>query len=267
MAKRKESFFEMLSSLPWWISFILAGVSYIFLKDYFPAMQFEKNNGLCKGFQGVAPMFAKYIALFCLVASAISYFTSWNKKRLLENQSGIDSIRNLPWKQFEFLVGEAYRRIGFSVIDNPYAGADGGIDIRLKKNGNLFLVQCKNWKTYKVGVKEIRELFGLMTAENAAGGILVSAGEFTKDSLDFAKDKPIELINGSKLVEMISNVQESNNIQPQISVVSNSKVLCPNCENEMILRTAKKGANAGNQFWGCSKYPVCKCTKPVLNKN
>jgi len=33
---------------------------------------------------------------------------------------------------------------------------------------------------------------------------------------------------------------------------------CPKCGSEMILRTAKKGANAGNQFWGCSNYPTCR---------
>lgn len=33
---------------------------------------------------------------------------------------------------------------------------------------------------------------------------------------------------------------------------------CPKCGREMILRTAKSGANAGNQFWGCSGYPTCR---------
>jgi predicted RNA-binding Zn-ribbon protein involved in translation (DUF1610 family) len=37
---------------------------------------------------------------------------------------------------------------------------------------------------------------------------------------------------------------------------------CPKCGSAMILRTAKTGANAGNQFWGCSKYPACKSMLP-----
>lgn len=37
---------------------------------------------------------------------------------------------------------------------------------------------------------------------------------------------------------------------------------CPKCGAEMVLRTAKKGSNAGNQFRGCSKYPACRATKP-----
>jgi len=37
--------------------------------------------------------------------------------------------------------------------------------------------------------------------------------------------------------------------------------LCPLCSSPMRLRTAKQGKNAGNQFWGCSKYPECKGTR------
>ncbi len=33
---------------------------------------------------------------------------------------------------------------------------------------------------------------------------------------------------------------------------------CPQCGKPMVLRTAKTGKNAGNQFWGCSAYPDCK---------
>lgn len=36
---------------------------------------------------------------------------------------------------------------------------------------------------------------------------------------------------------------------------------CPVCSSEMVLREAKKGANAGKTFWGCSGYPRCKGTR------
>jgi len=35
---------------------------------------------------------------------------------------------------------------------------------------------------------------------------------------------------------------------------------CPACGSVMVLRTAKRGTNAGNQFWGCSRYPACRAT-------
>jgi len=42
-----------------------------------------------------------------------------------------------------------------------------------------------------------------------------------------------------------------------------ANILCPACGSDMVLRTAKRGANAGNQFWGCSNYPSCRSTFPV----
>ncbi|NCA81423.1 MAG: four helix bundle protein [Opitutae bacterium] len=41
---------------------------------------------------------------------------------------------------------------------------------------------------------------------------------------------------------------------------------CPKCGKPLALRTARKGANAGAQFWGCSAYPDCKGTLPLENR-
>jgi restriction system protein len=37
-----------------------------------------------------------------------------------------------------------------------------------------------------------------------------------------------------------------------------SGISCPSCGAPMVQRTAKRGANAGQSFWGCSRYPACK---------
>ena len=39
------------------------------------------------------------------------------------------------------------------------------------------------------------------------------------------------------------------------------ELICPRCGNKLVLRTAKKGQNIGNQFYGCSGYPKCKYIK------
>ena len=36
---------------------------------------------------------------------------------------------------------------------------------------------------------------------------------------------------------------------------------CPICGKTMIRRTIKRGAKAGQQFWGCSAYPECQGTR------
>ncbi|MGM0783758.1 MAG: NERD domain-containing protein [Pseudomonadota bacterium] len=44
---------------------------------------------------------------------------------------------------------------------------------------------------------------------------------------------------------------------------TSSKRTCPKCGSDMVLRTAKRGANAGNRFWGCSAYPKCREVQDV----
>lgn len=47
------------------------------------------------------------------------------------------------------------------------------------------------------------------------------------------------------------------------SATRTSMRTCPICGNSMVLRTATRGANAGNHFWGCSSYPSCRKTLPA----
>lgn len=42
------------------------------------------------------------------------------------------------------------------------------------------------------------------------------------------------------------------------SVPSDNSLVCPRCGGRLVLRTAKKGDNAGNQFYGCSNFPKCR---------
>ena len=38
----------------------------------------------------------------------------------------------------------------------------------------------------------------------------------------------------------------------------NEKLICPECGAELLLRTARYGEHAGENFYGCSNYPKCK---------
>ena len=38
---------------------------------------------------------------------------------------------------------------------------------------------------------------------------------------------------------------------------------CPVCGGLLVVRMAKKGANAGNSFYGCSNFPKCRYTKNI----
>ncbi len=75
---------------------------------------------------------AVIIALVLLLPSPILAINAWQKRKRLDSQKDLDSIRALGWREFEELVGEAYRRQGYSVSENVSAGPDEGVDLILK---------------------------------------------------------------------------------------------------------------------------------------
>ena len=143
----------------------------------------------------------------------------------------------LSWRQFESLVSEAFRRKGFLVLDNIEDGPDGGVDLRLRKNGQVVFVQCKHWKARSVGVKVVRELYGVMAAKNVKHGIVVTYGEFTSEAREFGKANSIALIDGPKLTQMIASVQQSGNMQAQHEVAR----ACPKCGSGSGAEGGKEG--------------------------
>ena len=107
-----------------------------------------------------------------------------------------------------------------------------------------------------------------MAAEGAHGGLVVTAGSYTKDALDFTKGKSIDLIDGQKLEKMVREVKraapQSGGGGYETLVQSSHAVqkICPSCGSDMVKRVAKKG-NIGNQFWGCSTFPRCRTVENI----
>lgn len=239
MARKRNEIMDLLVVLPWWVSMIFSGLLYITLAHIAPALPVENVflQPMLKALPHLAPF-----ALVFLIAAPISAFNQRRKKQLLDKQKGIDSIRDLSWKAFEELVGEAFRRRGYAVVENSAVGADGGVDLRLAKDGQTHLVQCKQWRSQKVGVSVVREMFGLMTAEQADSVIIISSGVFTQEAQAFALDKPIDLVNGAQLALLVGQVQQPKPVAP---VSLGRAPSCLKCGGELVLRTANKGSNAG----------------------
>lgn len=123
----------------------------------------------------------------------------------------------------------------------------------LHSGGRKTVVQCKRWRTAQVGVSLIRELFGVVVAEKAQRGVFVTSGTFTPDAVAFARDKPLELVDGPALAKLVEDVQTSKPTQSSTVTAP----ACPKCGGEMVQHVAKRGANAGKPFWGCLRYPQC----------
>jgi restriction system protein len=274
MAKRNTSFFNLLTEAPWWVSVVVAAITYVGLTHILPNV--ETGNPIVdmifKSFPYAGPLFA----VTFLLAAPFAFFNGRRKRKLLDDQQDINSIKALGWKEFEELVAEAYRRQGFRVIENGF-GPDGGVDVKLIQNNQTTLVQCKQWRSKNVGVAVIREMFGVMTADNASKVVIICCGGFTRDALSFAENKPIELIGGAELLSIVKEIQNNStpnkeapkskpkpSLEPQPQAQNSSNIIdnpCPKCGNHLVERQAKRGANVGNSFLGCSSFPKCRFTQ------
>lgn len=268
--KSKQSVFEdmigIAAMLPWWVGVLLSVIAYFILHHYAtvevaPAAsvaQLGANAGSQLG--KVLASFAQYLLpLAFIIGAGISAFGQKKRSRLIadvQEGSNASVLNGMSWQEFEMLVGEAFRRGGYSVTEAGGGGADGGIDLVLHKNGAKSLVQCKQWKARNVGVSVVRELNGVMAATGAAQGFVVTSGVFSPDAKDFAARCNIELIDGVELKQIINRVQPVG-VQEK-KILSMTGQLCPKCGSSMVMRTAKQGANAGKPFWGCSSYPQCR---------
>lgn len=275
--KRKQIPFEDLidiaAMLPWWVSALLALIAYFVLHHYATA-EVAQSTSVAQLGANVAhqlgktfAMFGQYLLPFAFVIGAgLSVYGRKKRDALftdVQASSSVSALNEMSWQEFELLVGEAFRRKGYAVAENGGGGADGGIDLVLRKDNEKFLVQCKQWKAYKVGVTTVRELYGVMAAEGAAGGFVVTSGVFTADAVSFAEGRNVNLIGGAELTALIKNIplSQTSSITSQRKIPSAvvfADPICPNCGSAMVKRTAKQGANAGDMFWGCSSYPKCR---------
>ena len=203
--------------------------------------------------------FAPLALLFFLATAALSALRSLKRARMLDAQTSLASIRELPWKRFEDLLGEAFRRQGFKVEETLGGGADGGIDLLLGRDGNVTVVQCKRRNGAPVGVREVRELYGVLHHRGASAAKLVATTSFTPDAVAFAKGKPIELVDSKALLHLIRNVQTSDKMIAPPAKAERDHLApdCPRCGAEMVIREAKKGSKVGSRFWGCPRFPAC----------
>ncbi len=175
----------------------------------------------------------------------------------------VSVLREIEWKRFEKVCTEYLRMAGF-VAKETKVGADGGVDILVSKMGDdtfKGIVQCKAWNTYKVGVKPIRELFGIMAADRISTGIFMTSGDFTSEAEEFAKGK-INLVWGEKFINQIKMLsEEDQKWLLDVALEGDYRTpTCPQCDIKMTLRESSKGRNTGGQFWGCVRYPRCKQT-------
>lgn len=286
MPRRKKSslygdLFDIAAMLPWWAGLLLAVISFIGFHSVAqmemvpPSHPREFGQYFSHQLFRTLSSILQYLipAIFCLGA-ATSFFSRLERRMLFKQVHGEQiTVAQLSWKEFELLVGEAFRQRGYTVAETG-DGADGGVDLVLTKSGERYLVQCKHWKSgARVSVMVVRELLGVMTSQKAKGGFVVASGGFTKDAEEFAQKNGINLTGRDELNRMIQTAQTSiknhRNLTTPQTLPTEPKApptkpslspTCPICNADMVKRIATRGSNRGSEFWGCSRFPKCRGT-------
>ena len=274
-----EDMIDIVSRLPWWAGVALAAVFYLVLhrvasQQVVTAVQpGQIGDMVTKTLWKTLATFGQYILPFvCLAGAAVSAWRRRERQGLVASvveSKAADALDGMSWQQFEKLVGEAFRLQGYSVAEIGGGGADGGVDLVLRRGSEKFFVQCKQWRAFKVGVDVVRELYGVMAAKGAAGGFVVTSGRFTEEASNFASGRNVHLIDGPKLHGLLRQAQAVDRQRPgagapakperePVASPASASPMCPACSKAMVKRIAKRGANAGIEFWGCTGYPACK---------
>jgi len=116
------------------------------------------------------------------------------------------NLMELDPSEFEALITNLFATMGLDTrLTQP--SRDGGVDCVAYDPRPIFggkvVIQAKRYKN-TVGVSAVRDLFGTVQNEGASKGILVTTSGYGKASFDFAAGKPLELLDGSNLLYLLS---------------------------------------------------------------
>lgn len=171
--------------------------------------------------------------------------------------SELERLQTIDWFQFEKLMALLFAREGYQVDRRGGAVPDGGVDLELSRDDVRTAVQCKHWRNQQVGVKEVREFLGAMAAGRFEQGVFVAISSYTREAVEFARQNRIDLVDRNAMLALLE--KHNAKYDPELAAaLDGADKRCPKCEERLVRREAKRGANAGGWFWGCSTYPRCR---------
>jgi restriction system protein len=194
------------------------------------------------------------------------------RQRILAQASTANRLLGLMPDEVADMAAELYRLLGYAVTENKRPDLeDGGVDFDVTKHGKTWLVQVKHWRQ-EVTVKEVRELWGIVASEAAAGGIVIGTSGFTDRAQEFAQGKDLALIDGPRIVKMRSELPPQQRLGDEEAdgMVSEGflahfagihRPACRKCGKHMVLVTRLEDTVIIRQFWGCKAYPDCDGTR------
>lgn len=166
-----------------WVDFNIRGYEY-------PAGAFNYSDCDCNGGEFVSKPTVEISYEFDDCYGDYAYKEYIEAESILEYHR--EQIKNMSSRDFEFFVGDIFKKLGFS-IKITQATRDGGHDIIATKAYPIpytLIVECKHWgDKHKVDVSVVRSVYGVQTARQANQSIIVTSSKFTKDARKFAEEQ------------------------------------------------------------------------------
>lgn len=173
-----------------------------------------------------------------------------------------DYLKELNDEEFDKLIVMIFKQRGYSFLDKI---DEPTVDSVLQLDGKTTFVQYTHWREHHVDASTVEDFYSVMDRESVTNGFIITTGIFTEEALEIISGKSLMLINGVDLSLMINALTSSEESDVEEFMNESDKEempelepLCPICSQKMIKRTARKGKNAGNTFWGCSQFPNCR---------
>lgn len=200
----------LAARLPWWAALLSAVAAYALLHPIarlrLPAA--TGDAGLAAGAfaqllisaAGVAQIL---IPLGLLLLAAASAYAAWRRYDLFTSAAddlagGV--LRGLSREECGLLLAEAFRRLGYGIVE---PGSAGSARLVLAREGQRFLVDFTHWKAWRVQASLIETLHAALTQAGAQGAIAVSSGGFDAEAGRLAHDLGIQLADGRRVRELI----------------------------------------------------------------
>lgn len=136
----------------------------------------------------------------------------------LERQGNLNSLKVMPPLDFERYVCELFKQFGYDAHVTKSTG-DGGKDILIYKNNYFAVAECKRYNRSKVTRPDIQKFHSAIIDCKAEKGYFITTSDFTNQAISYVLDKPIELINGMKLINLIEESTKDVNSQKQLDSI------------------------------------------------
>lgn len=199
MPTTRDSVFERLAALPWPAGLAIAALLYLMMAHIAPRLLNGDPDTRIIG--ETLALLAPLLAGVFVLLSVLSFACWLVKRRRQHDRAPIAAIRRLDRAEFEHAVAEAFRHEGYLVDTNPVAD---GVDLILRRHGREYYLQYHHWRAPRVETDAVRRFCATITAAGAAGGIMLSAGQFSDSARAWAAAARLRLIGGDELVSLIA---------------------------------------------------------------